>query len=89
VPIARSSWIAARSAHVLTSPAYVIVGERPVRASAEDACYLLRYVRTLRRYVTSNRIPLGPDEAEALRAYDEAAAVLERRFEEAGGQVCS
>jgi cysteine-rich repeat protein len=74
---AGSAWIAARSRSVATSAVYVIVGEREIRASADDACDLLRYVRYL----------------AALRgrpaAYTEAEEELGRRVSESGGGTCS
>lgn len=88
VPIARSSWIAARSRSVLTSAIYVIVGGQPVRASAADACYLRRSVDDLTALVTSGRLRLTEGRDSALQAYAEAAAELQRRFVEGGGAVC-
>jgi hypothetical protein len=88
VPITRSSWISARSPHVLTSPVYVLVGGHPIRASADDACYLERAVLDLENLVTSGRLRLTESRDEALRAYGEAVAELERRFAESGGQSC-
>jgi len=88
VPVTRSSWVAARSPHVLTSPVYVLVGGQPIRASADDACYLLRAVEDLQGLVTSGRLRLTASRDEALAAYAEAAAELRRRFAESGGQSC-
>lgn len=88
VPIARSSWIAARSPYVLTSPVYALVGGQPIRASADDACYLLRAVEDLQGLVTSGRLRLTASRDEALAAYAEAATELRRRFAESGGQSC-
>ncbi len=49
IPVAKSSWICARrmdshghQSH--TSPVYVIVGKKPVRASAEDAEYYVSWI---------------------------------------------
>jgi hypothetical protein len=88
VPIARSSWVAARSPHALTSAVYVLVGGQPVRASAEDACYLRRAVEDLESLVTSGRLRLTASREVALAAYGEAVAELERRFAESGGGSC-
>ncbi len=88
VPIARSSWVAARSPYVLTSPVYVLVEGKPVRGAPEDICYLMRYVDYLHDLVTGRRIDLGESQDEALAAYDEAAAELRKRFGEAGGTAC-
>ena len=88
VPVSKSSWIAARSPYVLTSPVYVIVGGRPVRGSPEDICYLRRYVEHLEDLVVSRRLRLFASEEEGLRAYREAIAELERRFADSGGTSC-
>jgi cysteine-rich repeat protein len=88
VSVARSSWISARSPRILTSPVYVVVGGRPIRASAEDACYLWRSVEYVADLVTSGWLRLGDGQAESLHAYDEAIAELQRRFVESGGQTC-
>jgi len=72
-----SAWIAARSRSVSTSAIYALVDDREIRASAEDACYLLRYVR----YLSSLR--------GRLAAYAEAESDLLRRFSESGGTACS
>jgi cysteine-rich repeat protein len=88
VPVSRSSWISARSPYVLTSPVFVLVGGQPIRASADDTCYLLRYIDYLTDLVTSRRLDLGANQAEALTAYDEARAELQKRFTEAGGTTC-
>jgi hypothetical protein len=88
VPVARSSWIAARNPRVLTSPVYVLVGGQPIRASADDTCYLWRSVEDLRRLVTTGWLRLGDGRDEALEAYAEAVAELQRRFTESGGQSC-
>jgi cysteine-rich repeat protein len=88
VPVARSSWIAARSPRVLTSPVYVLVAGQPIRASAADTCYLWRSVEDLQRLVTTGWLRIGDGRDEALRAYGEAVAELQRRFTESGGQSC-
>jgi hypothetical protein len=88
VPVAKSSWIAARSPNVLTSPVYVTVAGQPIRASADDACYLWRSVEYLADLVTSGQLRLGDSREESLLAYDEAVTELQRRFVESGGQTC-
>jgi cysteine-rich repeat protein len=79
-----SAWIVARSPRVMTNPVYVLVDGRPIRASAEDTCYLIRDLEHLRR------LPLdrGQSAGAAFAAYDEAAAILRQRFLEAGGGRC-
>jgi len=88
VPILKSAWIAARSPRVQTSPVYVLVGGQPIRASADDVCYLWRSVEDLEGLVTSGRLRLTDSRDEALRAYGEAVTELQRRFAESGGQSC-
>jgi hypothetical protein len=89
VGVSKSSWISARSPYVLTSPVYVLVAGKPIRASPDDTCYLLRSVEHLQDLVTSRRLRLFDSTAEALAAYAEAAAELQRRFTESGGVSCS
>ena len=88
MPILKSAWIAARSPRVQTSPVYVLVGGQPIRASADDVCYLWRSVEDLEGLVTSGRLRLTDSRDEALRAYGEAVTELQRRFVESGGQSC-
>ena len=66
----------------------MLVDGRPIRASAADACYLLRYTEHLADLARSRRIDLGEDLPAALDAYAAAGAEFERRFREAGGTVC-
>jgi len=73
---------------VLTSPVYVLVGGQPIRASANDVCYLWRSIKDLEGLVTSGRLRLSDSRDEALRAYGEAVTELQRRFTESGGQFC-
>jgi cysteine-rich repeat protein len=80
-----SAWIVARTPRVMTNPVYVLVDGRPIRASAEDTCYLIRDVAHVRRLDLDRR----ESAALASAAYDEADAVLRQRFAEAGGQACN
>ena len=88
LPIATSSWIAARSPYVLTSPVYVLVAGRPIRASADDICYLWRSVEHLEQLVMTGRLNLYGSKAEALSAYEDAVRELQRRYMESGGGGC-
>ena len=88
LPVARSSWIAARSHNALTSPVYVLVGGAPVRASADDTCYLWRSVEKVADLVRIRILNLYESEPAGLAAYREAASELQRRFVESGGGVC-
>jgi cysteine-rich repeat protein len=88
VSLPASGWVVARTAHVLTSPVYVLVDGRPIRASADDACYLVKTVDHLAELVGTRQLDLGGDRPAALAAYAEARMELARRFQEAGGQEC-
>jgi cysteine-rich repeat protein len=88
VPVSKSSWIAARSPYVLTSPVYVLVEGRPVRPSPDDICYLWKSVEHLEDLVVTRRLKLWASEEEGLEAYREAIAELQRRFTESGGASC-
>jgi hypothetical protein len=88
LPVARSSWIAARSHNALTSPVYVLVGGAPVRASADDICYLWRSLEKIEELVRIRILNLYESEPVALAAYREAVSELQRRFVESGGGVC-
>jgi cysteine-rich repeat protein len=88
VPVPKSSWIAARSPRVQTSPVYALVEGQPIRASADDVCYLWRSVEDLEDLVRSGRLRLTDTRDEALRAYGDAVTELQRRFVESGGQSC-
>jgi hypothetical protein len=88
LPISRSSWVAARSADALTSAVYVVVAGQPIRASAADACYLWRGVEDLAELVRTGRLRLQGGREATLQAYAQAAADLQRRFVESGGETC-
>ena len=88
LPVSKSSWVAARTPRVLTSPVYVLVGGLPIRSSADDVCYLWRSIEHLENLVTSGRLRITDSHDEALRAYAEAVTELQRRFAESGGQSC-
>ncbi len=83
-----SAWVVARSPRALTSPIYVLVDDAPIRASPEDACYLIGYVEFLSAHVRDGGIEMGADRDSALAAYAEARGVFEARFREAGGESC-
>jgi cysteine-rich repeat protein len=88
LPVSKSSWVAARTRRVLTSPVYVLVGGLPIRPSAGDVCYLWRSIEDLEKLVTSGQLRLTDSRDEALRAYGDAVTELQRRFTESGGQSC-
>jgi cysteine-rich repeat protein len=88
VGLPASSWLSARTPRASTGAVYVVVDGKPIRASAADTCYLMKYVDHLGGLVSSRRIDLGSDTGSALRAYEEARSELEKRFAEAGGTAC-
>ena len=81
VPIAASSWIAARvlsSSH--TNPVFVLVGNRPIRASRRSAEWCLTAVD---QCWTQKAPAIRPAErAEARSAYDHARSVYRRLIAE-------
>jgi len=79
-----SAWVVARSPRAMTNAVYVVVDGRPIRASASDTCYLIRSVDHLRRLPLDRAESLGA----ALAAYNDAKAILQQRFSEAGGGSC-
>lgn len=83
-----SAWIAARSPRAQTSAVYVLVDGAPVRASADDACFLVRYADHLLGLVDGGPLDLGEATGVATAAYREARQTFEARFREAGGRAC-
>jgi len=83
-----SAWLSARTARAQTSAVYVLVDERPIRASADDACFLMRYVDQLTGHVQAGSIDMAESTQAALLAYAEAREVFLARFREAGGRSC-
>jgi len=88
VGLPASSWLSARTLRAATGAVYVVVDGKPIRASAGDACYLMKYVDHLSGLVGRGQIDLGGDTPSALAAYQGARAEFEKRFAEAGGQAC-
>jgi len=85
----KSGLLVAQASNVWTSPVYVLVDGLPIRASADDACYMARYVDYLISLVNSGAFnDLGEDFDEAMSAYEEAREVFLLRFAEAGGTSC-
>jgi hypothetical protein len=69
----------------MTSPVYVLVDERPIRASADDACYWVRYLRFIAEATRTTDLET---EQASIPAYDAARDEFLRRFHEAGGTTC-
>jgi cysteine-rich repeat protein len=86
--IQKSSWISAATSGLQTSPIYVVVDDAPIRASASDTCYLIRYVDHLINLVNRGKLVLGDEKSSSLRTYQEAKAELQTRFADAGGATC-
>lgn len=86
--LAASAWVSARTARAQSSPVYVIVDGQPIRVSAEDACFLARFVDYLSGKVASGSIDMAESAPLALAAYAEAREVFLTRFREAGGRSC-
>lgn len=82
VPITRSSWVALRQFPQLhTNPVNVLVGGRPIRASAESARWCEETIHQLWRMREKN---IHPSERAAARAaFDAAIAEYRRRGREA------
>jgi hypothetical protein len=77
VPIARSSWVAVRilpAAH--TNPIFVVVDNKPIRASRESAQWC---VNAVHQCWTQKAPRIGPNELAAARAaYDHATLVYKQ-----------
>ncbi len=84
ISLEQSSWITAQSSHVQTSPIYAIVDEKPIRASVDDAAYLVRYMDIFIDKVRAGKLG-ALNTPEFLATYREARAVFKQRFIEAGG----
>lgn len=84
----KSSWISAAGNGLQTSPVYVLVDDAPIRASAGDICYLIRYTDHLIGLVNRGKLSLGNEKSLALGIYAETKAELQTRFAEAGGATC-
>ena len=52
----KSSWITVQSSRVQSSSIYVIVDGKPIRVSADDACYLVQYMDHLMDFVSEGSI---------------------------------
>ena len=73
IPLIASSWIAARAPGFHTSPIYVRVDGEPIRASAADADYFVRFIDDLLRQIDAGAFTYHDYSAEQIRA--EFAAV--------------
>jgi len=85
----KSGWLVAQADEAWTSPIYVVVDGLPIRASADDACFMARYVEYLKSLVNDGGFnDLGEDHDAVIAAYEEARDVFLLRFAEAGGTSC-
>ena len=81
VPVERSSWVALRlypSVH--TNPVFVLVGDKPIRASRRSAEWCLRGVD--RCWQEKQQFYAAAEKEEAARAYDHAREVYRRIVKE-------
>lgn len=82
VTVERSSWVALRiypAAH--TNPVFVLVGDKPIRASKRSADWCLKGVDQC--WSQKQRAIRADEQAEARRAYDRAREAYRKIFEEA------
>lgn len=82
--IARSSWVALRilpSSH--SNPVFVVVDEKPIRASRRSAEWCLKGVE--RCWSQKDRFIKGPEKDEAKRAYAQAKETYQRLVNECAG----
>ena len=81
VPIAKSSWVAARvfpSSH--TNPVFVLVGEKPIRASKKSAEWCLKSVDQC--WERKEQAIRGDEKAAARDAYEAARAAYRKILSE-------
>lgn len=81
IPIERSSWVAARilpSSH--TNPVWVLIGNKPVRASKRSAEWCLKGVDVC--WKQKERFIAKPELEDAQKAYAHAKAVYQKVLEE-------
>ena len=84
----KSSWITFQTFHTIASPVYINVDNKPIRALADDACYLMRFTEIYIKLGEMNAIDFGEDREQILKAYHEAYSIFEQRFKESGGSYC-
>jgi hypothetical protein len=84
----KSSWLAVRTDQALSGAIYVLVDDKPIRASADDACYFIKYIDHLKGLAEDGDVDAGNDLDVALQAYADAREVFVQRFEESGGTIC-
>ncbi len=68
LPLTTSAWIAARAPGFHTSPIYVLVEGKPIRASASDADYFVRFIDDLLRQIDAGAFTYHDYDAEQIRA---------------------
>jgi len=78
-----------RTNSTLTSPTYIVVDQKPIRASKKDTCYLIRYVDYMTNKIRGGSFDdLAEDKKLTLLAYSEARTEFVKRYKEAGGTRC-
>jgi hypothetical protein len=81
VPIKRSSWVALRifpTSH--TNPVFVVVGDKPIRASKRSVEWCLKGID--RCWEQKKKAIREPERAAAAKAYDEAREIYRKRLAE-------
>ncbi|MCB1103384.1 MAG: CehA/McbA family metallohydrolase [Opitutaceae bacterium] len=82
IPITQSSWVALRQFPELhTNPVRVLVGGRPIRASAQSAQWCIELIKKVHE-TRGDMIPKN-ERADAHRAYAKAIAIYEKIRDEA------
>jgi hypothetical protein len=91
VPISGSAWIAARAPRAQTGATYLLIGGRPIRASARDAQYWADFIDNMIKQIKAGvfirkETPFQlfkTDMAEAIPYYRQAQAIFTQRAAEA------
>ncbi|MDP4223060.1 MAG: CehA/McbA family metallohydrolase, partial [Bacteroidota bacterium] len=92
LPVGESSWICARRMNSRghqshTAPVYITIGNKPVRASADDAKYFIRWIENILANIENNghwSIYFTKDIETVKARYREAAGIYRKIAEEAG-----
>jgi hypothetical protein len=85
IPVARSSWVALRIfPHAHTNPVFVLVGDKPVRASRHSAEWLRRCVDQCWKVKQKTYAPGEKEQAQA--AYDHARQTYDRLIAESDAE---
>jgi hypothetical protein len=90
IRLTQSSWLVAHNEREITSALYVELNHEPIRATAEDPCFLISYIERAKAELSKPArddltIADYPEEQKPylLKRYDEAQQIYVRRFQEA------